>query len=67
MHRELEGLNIPVVDVLGVCENQFRLVHVNGVAIAQLVAAHFRDRNFAQLTGICFFKGFLSGRRSYRD
>jgi hypothetical protein len=67
MRRELEGLNIPVVDGLGVCGNQLPLVHVNDVAIAQLVAAHFRDRNFAQLTGICFFKEFLSGRRSGWD
>mgnify|MGYP003635383742 CR=1 FL=1 len=48
MRDELEALNIPVVDVLGVCENRFPLVHVDNSAIAKIVAAHFRERNFAQ-------------------
>ncbi len=44
--RALEELSIPVVDVLGVCENRFPLVHVDDIAIGQLVARHFLDRNF---------------------
>ncbi|MCG8598669.1 MAG: DNA-binding transcriptional regulator [Verrucomicrobiales bacterium] len=42
----LEELSIPVVDVLGVCENRFPLVHVDDIAIGQLVGKHFLDRNF---------------------
>jgi len=42
----LEKLDIPVVDVLGVCENRFPLVHVDDCAIATLVANHFRSRDF---------------------
>ncbi len=42
----LAGLAIPVIDVLGVCENQFPLVHVDDEAIGQLVARHFLARNF---------------------
>ncbi|MDF1858819.1 MAG: DNA-binding transcriptional regulator [Verrucomicrobiales bacterium] len=42
----LERLDIPVVDVLGVCENRFPLVHVDDVAISTKVANHFLDRNF---------------------
>lgn len=44
--ERLEKLDIPVVDVLGVCENRFPLVHVDDRAIATLVAEHFRARDF---------------------
>ena len=43
----LSSLGLPVVDVLGLCENPFPLVHVDDAAIARLVAAHFRTRHFA--------------------
>lgn len=44
--ERLEKLDIPVVDVLGVSENPFPLVHVDDVAIATLAARHFLDRDF---------------------
>lgn len=44
--EKLEKLDIPVVDVLGVCENRFPFVHVDDNAIAKLVADHFRTRDF---------------------
>ncbi|MEM6917255.1 MAG: DNA-binding transcriptional regulator, partial [Verrucomicrobiota bacterium] len=43
---QLSSLQIPVIDVLGVCENQFPLVHVDDEAIGQLVARHFLGRDF---------------------
>ncbi|MAS97043.1 MAG: XylR family transcriptional regulator [Verrucomicrobiales bacterium] len=46
MLEELVSLRVPVVDVLGVCENRFPLVHVNDEAIAEIAAAHFKERNF---------------------
>lgn len=45
----LERLGIPVVDVLGVCENRFPLVHVDDVAISRMVARYFLDRDFRHL------------------
>lgn len=42
----LEKLAVPVIDVLGVTENPFPLVHVDDVAIGTLAARHFRDRDF---------------------
>ncbi len=42
----LDALGLPVIDVLGVCENRFPLVHVDDEAIAVMVARHFRSRNF---------------------
>lgn len=44
--ERLESLSLPVIDVLGVCENRFPLVHVDDAAIARLVAEHFRSRHF---------------------
>ncbi len=44
--ERLESLGLPVIDVLGVCENRFPLVHVDDAAIARLVADHFRPRDF---------------------
>ncbi len=49
MARKLKGMNIPVVDVLGVCPGDFPLVHVNDRLIAALVAEHFRERDFQHL------------------
>lgn len=46
MLEELGTLNVPVVDVLGVCENRFPLVHVNDMAIAEIAASHFKERDF---------------------
>lgn len=43
---QLAALGIPVIDVLGVCENQFPLVHVDDEAIGRLVARYFLERNF---------------------
>jgi len=43
---QLSGLNIPVIDVLGVCENQFPLVHVDDEAIGRLVGGYFLGRDF---------------------
>ncbi|MEM1443921.1 MAG: DNA-binding transcriptional regulator [Verrucomicrobiota bacterium] len=43
---QLVSLEIPVIDVLGVCENQFPLVHVDDEAIGRLVARHFIERDF---------------------
>lgn len=43
---QLSKLGIPIVDVLGVCENQFPLVHVDDEAIGKLVARHFLERDF---------------------
>lgn len=42
----LSTLGLPVIDVLGVCENPFPLVHVDDEAIARRVADHFRLRDF---------------------
>lgn len=44
--EQLSKLNIPVIDVLGVCENQFPLVHVDDVAIGHLVGQYFKQRNY---------------------
>ena len=44
--EKLEKIDIPVVDVLGVCPNPFPLVHVDDIAIAQMAARHFLDRDF---------------------
>ena len=49
MARHLKELNIPIVDVLGVCPGDFPLVHVNDQLIAALVADHFRERDFQHL------------------
>lgn len=46
MARRLETLKIPVVDVLGVCENDFPLVHVDDAQISATVSEHFRERDF---------------------
>lgn len=46
MLSHLRELSVPVVDVLGVCENRFPLVHVDDAAISELVARRFRERNF---------------------
>lgn len=43
---QLSTLGIPVIDVLGVCENQFPLVHVDDEAIGNLVGRHFLERDF---------------------
>mgnify|MGYP001797912105 CR=1 FL=1 len=43
---ELAKLEIPVIDVLGVCENQFPLVHVDDEAIGRFVGQHFLGRDF---------------------
>ena len=43
---ELSKLAIPVIDVLGVCENQFPLVHVDDEAIGRLVARYFLSRDY---------------------
>ena len=44
--EKLSELEIPVIDVLGVCKNRFPLVHVDDEAIARLAALHFSERNF---------------------
>jgi LacI family transcriptional regulator len=49
MAKQLSGLRIPVVDVLGVVENGFPLVHVDNAAIAREVAEYFAARNFRNL------------------
>ena len=47
MLKELQKLELPVVDVLGECDRRgFPLVHVDDVRIAQEAAAHFLDRGF---------------------
>jgi len=46
MVERLGSLDVPVIDVLGVCENRFPLVHVDDRAIARRAARHFRDREF---------------------
>lgn len=43
---QLSKLDIPVIDVLGVCENQFPLIHVDDHAIGALVGNYFIERNF---------------------
>ena len=40
----LESLTVPVVDVLGVCENRFPLVHVDDVAISARIAPRLAAR-----------------------
>ncbi|MDF1825024.1 MAG: DNA-binding transcriptional regulator [Verrucomicrobiales bacterium] len=44
--EQLSKLDIPVIDVLGVCENQFPLVHVDDIAIGHLVGRYFVQRNY---------------------
>ncbi len=44
MARAVAALGIPVVDVLGVVESPFPLVHVDDYAIARMAAEHFMER-----------------------
>jgi len=46
MMARLKKFETPVIDVLGVTENQFPLVHVDDAQISQLVARHFLEREF---------------------
>lgn len=46
MADRLKKLKTPVVDVLGVTENEFPLVHVDDEKISQQVARHFLEREF---------------------
>jgi len=46
MASRLAEWKIPVVDVLGVCDTPFPLVHVDDAAISALVANHFLERDF---------------------
>ena len=46
MMDRLKKLETPVIDVLGVTENQFPLVHVDDAKISKLVARHFLEREF---------------------
>ena len=46
MAERLAEWQIPVVDVLGVCDTPFPLVHVDDTAISGLVVDHFRERDF---------------------
>jgi len=46
MADRLRDLKIPVVDVLGVCETEFPLVHVDDERIGRLAARHLREREF---------------------
>jgi LacI family transcriptional regulator len=65
----LQSLGIPVVDVLGVCENRFPLVHVDDPAISKLVADHFRSRDFAHFAfyGIAGENWSERRARAFRD
>lgn len=47
MVDRLKKLETPVVDVLGVTDNEFPLVHVDDEKISQRVARHFLEREFA--------------------
>lgn len=66
---QLAALDIPVIDVLGVCENQFPLVHVDDEAIGRLVARHFLERNFQHFAFYGIADENWSDRRSdaFRD
>ncbi|HRQ88831.1 MAG TPA: DNA-binding transcriptional regulator [Bacteroidia bacterium] len=44
--ERLDALGLPVVDVLGLCESRFPLVHVDDDAIARLVAEHLQSLGF---------------------
>jgi LacI family transcriptional regulator len=46
MVDRLKKLETSVVDVLGVTENEFPLVHVDDQKISKRVAGHFREREF---------------------
>lgn len=65
----LRDLEIPVVDVLGVCETPFPLVHVNDAAIAGIAARHFEDRNFRHFAFVGMAGENWSARRgaAFRD
>jgi LacI family transcriptional regulator len=47
MVDRLKKLETPIIDVLGVTENAFPLVHVDDEKISQQVARHFLEREFS--------------------
>ena len=53
MMARLKKFETPVIDVLGVTENQFPLVHVEDAPICRLGARHFLDREFVHFSGLC--------------
>lgn len=62
MARALATLDIPIIDVLGVCDSDFPLVHVNDELIAALIADHFKERGFEHAA----FYGIAGENWSYR-